>query len=136
MLSSVAVIIGLWFTVVAVQTHGIHAFAAPHPWFVFAFMMFIAVTPWVFGQAAPSSSNPSRAFGLAMIFIGIGIIGFAVQSSYVPEHCSDRRSTIVCEFLNWVFSIGGALAVGVLQSLFGLLFLVGGYFIVKRRSKS
>lgn len=127
LVSLAALLMGVGVFVAAVQAGEI---ATAFPWGALAVFTFIAAAPWIFGK-----EKPSRAFGLAAIFSGIGVIYFGFSVAYVPEDCSQVRSRgrLACYALNWLFEVGGQHAVTGFWFAIGAFLLVGGYKSIKRR---
>ena len=127
LLSFSVVLVGVSVFVVAAREDGV---ATVLPWYALAISIFVATTPWVFGQ-----TQYTRAFGLAGIFLGIGVTYFGFSNTYLPEDCSEirRRGALVCYALNWVYALGGAGAVSVVWVSFGGFLLIGSYLFLKRR---
>jgi len=95
---------------------------------------FLAALPWV-SSLYERPIKASRSAGLVSVVMGL--VFFIMASSannsdtHIPQTCDMARYKLGCEFTNWLYAVGGGIAVGVQWYLLSAIFFLSAIVMFK-----
>jgi hypothetical protein len=94
-----------------------------------AFLLFLSALPWV------SFDRPGRAFGLVGIVFSLAFLlvagSFITGHTHLPKACGGRSAGL-CEFINYLHSVGGPYLAGTPFVCLAVFMLYGSVVIIRR----
>ena len=130
-LSSFLSLVGIWIVIITLtkdDTNYSIAFG------IMSVCFFLAALPWV-SSLYERPIKASRSAGLVSVVLGL--IFFIMASSAnnsdtnIQQVCDMAKYKMGCEFTNWLYDVGGGIAVGIQWYLLSAMFFVSAIVMFK-----